>query len=147
MVRPNGARRGSMSVEFGLVSPILITVLFGIIEYGTLFSTMLSIQSATRDGARWGATPNFNVETAPEAAADHTRESLELLGLDCSEATEMAGSCAIDAGPDPLEGYLAITVTTTIEYHPVTGGLLPVPQELVARSSFLLSDQTPAEDL
>jgi hypothetical protein len=134
-----------MTVEFGLVSPVLITVLFGIVEYGTLFSIMLSIQSATRDGARWGATPNYSIDTAPDAAVQHVRESLELLGLDCSESTELAGDCSIEAIEDPLEGYLAITVTTRIEYTPVTGGLLPVPSELVARSSFVLSDQTPAE--
>ena len=145
MRRSPGAKRGSMTVEFGLVSPVLITVLFGIVEYGTMFSTMLSIQSATRDGARWGATPNYDVTTAPEAAVQHVRESLELLGLDCSESTELAGQCSIEALEDPLEGYLAITVTTRIEYNPVTGGLLPVPDELVARSSFMLSDQTPAE--
>lgn len=145
MGRPSSPRRGSMSVEFALISPVLITLLFGIIEYGTLFSMMLSLQSATRDGARWGATPNYDITTAPDAAIAHVRESLELLGLDCSETTEDAGQCEIEAIADPLEGFQAISVTTRIDYNPITGGLLPVPEELVARSSFLLSDQTEPE--
>jgi|GEM_PF-6330844 len=139
------ARRGTNSIEFGFSLPILMGILFAILEYGTMFNRMLSVQSATRDGARWGATPNYDVDTASEAAIEHVRESLALLGIICDDTAELAGACNISAEPDPLEGYLAITVTTTIQYNPITGGLLPAPESLVARSSWVLADQTPSE--
>lgn len=138
-------RRGSNAIEFGLSVPILFAILFAILEYGTMFNRMLSVQSATRDGARWGATNNYNVDTASEAAIAHVQESLALLGILCDESADASGSCTIEAEPDPIEGYLAITVTTTLIYAPITGGLLPAPETLTARSSFVLADQTPSE--
>lgn len=142
---PLHGRRGSNAIEFGFTLPVLFSILFAILEYGTMFNRMLSVQSATRDGARWAATPNFDVDSAPEAAIEHVRESLGLLGVLCDEASEHAGACTIIAESDPLEGYEAITVTTEIQYVPITGGLLPAPASLRARSSFVLADQTPSE--
>lgn len=144
--RPLRGRRGSNLIEFALCSPVLILVLFGIIEYGSMFNRMLSVQSATRDGARWGATPNFNIETAPAAAVSHVRESLELLGLSCTEADEAAGGCGITAETEELEGLLAITVRTELEYASVCGGLLPIPETLNAMTSFVLVDQVDPDD-
>jgi hypothetical protein len=148
MARPllSRARRGSNLIEFALCSPVLILVLFGIIEYGSMFNRMLSVQSATRDGARWGATPNFDIETAPAAAVAHVRESLSLLGMSCSEADEAAGGCEITAEADELEGLLAITVRTELVYESVCGGLLPIPDTLNAMTSFVLVDQVDPDD-
>ncbi len=140
------ARRGSNLIEFALTSPVLILVLFGIIEYGTMFNRMLAVQSATRDGARWAATPNFTIDSAPDQAVAHVRESLGLLGLSCSEAEQAAGDCTIEAEEEDLEGLIAVTVRTTIDYRSVCGGLLPIPDNLHAMTSFVLVDQTPADE-
>ena len=59
-------RRGSQSVEFALCLPVIFSVLFGILEYGTMFNQWLSILSATRDGARWGASPGVEFDDAEE---------------------------------------------------------------------------------
>lgn len=144
--KPRHRRRGSNAIEFGFSAPILMGILFAILEYGTMFNRMLSVQSATRDGARWGATPNFNVDTAPDAAIAHVRESLAMLGIVCDESTELRGSCSITVEPEPVQGFEAISVTTVIQYAPITGGLLPAPENLIASSHFVLADQSPPED-
>ena len=45
------ARRGQTLVEFALVFPIFITMLFGLIEFGFVFNAVLAVNYAARDGA------------------------------------------------------------------------------------------------
>jgi Flp pilus assembly protein TadG len=49
---------GASAVEFALVSLILVTVLFGIIQFGYLFWQWLEMTHAAREGARWAALRN-----------------------------------------------------------------------------------------
>jgi Flp pilus assembly protein TadG len=47
----NRARAGAV-VEFAVVLPLLLTVLFGIIEYGWVFMVRQTLQNAAREGCR-----------------------------------------------------------------------------------------------
>lgn len=51
----NCKQRGTASVEFALVLPLLLSLLFGIIEFGFVFKDQLSLQQAAREGARVAA--------------------------------------------------------------------------------------------
>ncbi len=44
--------RGAVAVEFALILPILLLLVFGIIEFGLAFKDNLTLASATRAGAR-----------------------------------------------------------------------------------------------
>jgi len=44
--------RGAAVVEFAVVLPLLLTILFGIIEYGYIFMVRQTLQHAAREGAR-----------------------------------------------------------------------------------------------
>jgi Flp pilus assembly protein TadG len=65
--------RGAAAVEFALVVPLLLMVLFGILDYGLLFSNALSVKQGVREGARQGVVSNFGAacpmtwSTAPSA--------------------------------------------------------------------------------
>lgn len=45
---------GQAMVEFALILPIFIFILFGVIEFGWIFSNQISVTSAAREGAREG---------------------------------------------------------------------------------------------
>jgi hypothetical protein len=45
---------GSSAIEFALVLPVLIVLLFGIVEFGVLFYDKAMITNASREGARLG---------------------------------------------------------------------------------------------
>lgn len=53
-----GSERGAAAVEFALVFPLLVLVLFGIVEFGSIFNAQLMLTSAAREGARSMAINN-----------------------------------------------------------------------------------------
>lgn len=50
--KPRFERRGAAIVEFAVVLPLLLTILFGIIEYGWVFMVRQTLQNAAREGCR-----------------------------------------------------------------------------------------------
>jgi Flp pilus assembly protein TadG len=44
--------RGAVAVEFALVFPLLILVLFGVVEYGAVYNAQLVVTGAAREAAR-----------------------------------------------------------------------------------------------
>jgi Flp pilus assembly protein TadG len=58
----DASRKGTASVEFALILPLLLGLLFGIIEFGLLFKDQLSLQQAAREGSRVAAVGRACVE-------------------------------------------------------------------------------------
>src|SRR3972149_4234930 len=52
------AARGQSLVEFALVIPILLILVFGIIDFGMGLRSYISLTNATREGARFAAVGN-----------------------------------------------------------------------------------------
>jgi hypothetical protein len=62
--------RGAVLVEAALVFPLLMLLVFGIMEYGLLFRTNLSLSESTRAGTRVGAAqPRLPAQHENAAAA------------------------------------------------------------------------------
>lgn len=51
-----GEQRGAQLIEFALILPIMLSLLFGIVTGGVAFSHNLSLDNAARETARFGAT-------------------------------------------------------------------------------------------
>ncbi len=60
---------GSAAVEFALVLPLLLLILFGTIEFGILMYDQSVITNAAREGARWGAVQSIAL-THPISCSD-----------------------------------------------------------------------------
>jgi Flp pilus assembly protein TadG len=48
--------RGQSLVEFAMVAPILVLLIFGLVDLGRLYQAYVTVQGAARDGARYGVT-------------------------------------------------------------------------------------------
>jgi Flp pilus assembly protein TadG len=48
--------RGTSLVEFAMVAPLLVVLLFAIADFGRAFQTWITLTNAAREGARLGAT-------------------------------------------------------------------------------------------
>lgn len=82
-VRQRRDHRGASAVEFALVVPILLLLVFGMVQYGLYFWSAQGGSSATRDAARRAAVGDLR--TCPEFRA-YVRDQIGSLG-DASTAT------------------------------------------------------------
>lgn len=66
------SEEGAAAVEFALIASLLFLMVFGIIEFGRIFSEIEVLNSAAREGARAAAVrgTSEDVEAAVVAAAD-----------------------------------------------------------------------------
>jgi len=55
-------RRGQTLVEFALTLPILLILLFGVIEFGRIFQAWVTLQNAARAAVRLATTGNYDEE-------------------------------------------------------------------------------------
>jgi len=70
-------RRGAAAVEMAAVTPFLMLMLLGIIEFGWLFTVRQGLVTAAREGARVAALPG----STPADVEDRVRLYLNPLGL------------------------------------------------------------------
>lgn len=110
--------RGSALVEFAMVMPLLLMLVFGIMESGWLFAQLTETRNAAREGARlavvdFGSASEIALETCNRAV-------LSSNGAVVSVAT--SGDT-----DDPI-GDPTASVTVTIEnsYNSLTGFLDPI---------------------
>lgn len=90
---------GGAAVEFALVLPILVLLVFGIVEFGGAFNTDLSVTHAAREGARLAAVGNWDKAVVEARATPLTVGG----GLDVADPVY---------GSDPdLGDYVEITVS------------------------------------
>jgi Flp pilus assembly protein TadG len=84
---PNQRRRsrqeGAAAVEFALVAPLLIILVFGIISFGILFAQQLSLGNAARQGARFGVVEG---RTCADIAAE-AKAASQTIGLNPASVT------------------------------------------------------------
>lgn len=90
---------GASAVEFALLLPVLMLILFGIIFGGFAFNTKLTITQAAREGARFAATlPTEDGTTPPAADADWFDDVVE----------RIEESAFGDAGLNTGERYICV---------------------------------------
>ena len=69
-LRLRKSERGASLVEFALVVPILLALVFGIIEFGWIFNGYITITGAAREGARLAAV-GADIEVIEAAVENH----------------------------------------------------------------------------
>lgn len=126
LVRLVRARDGSFAVELALLAPVLILLVGGVLDYGTMTYQAMALQSAARSAAEYLRTHPSDVAGANAVAA--AASSLQPQGLavtsgsvcECPGGT--AAACtAVCAGGALPNLYLAVTVTQNF------APLLPYP--------------------
>jgi Flp pilus assembly protein TadG len=97
--------RGVTAVEFGLIVPILLILVLGIIEFGHAFQVQGTLSSAAREGARAMALRNDPVQ-----ARDAVQEAAAALNPGVTDA-----QISISPASCPT-GMSDTNVTLTIDY-------------------------------
>lgn len=69
-------RRGAVAVEFAIVAPILVAILFGLIELGRTFEMQNLLEVAAREGARFASMDRDGMLAPGESANDKMIEDV-----------------------------------------------------------------------
>lgn len=122
-------RTGSTTVEFALVLPVLMVLLFGIVEFGLIFKDVLAINQAAREGARAAAVGSTtSTITARVTASATTLKTANITTTSTyrtltngtwSSWTTLSDSADANAAPSGAQVKVAISYPHTL----VTGGL------------------------
>lgn len=120
--------RGASAVEFALVLPLLMMILFGIIEFGIALYRQAILTNASREGARVGIVQC--TANCPSMAAT-VNTYLANAGINPGEVTPDYGTCPAVAFPNPV----CVTLTMPYTFVVLPGLTSVAPQiNLVART-------------
>ena len=108
-------QRGQSLVEFALVIPLFLVLVFGIIDFGLGLKSWITITNAAREGARYAAVTCG--ETTGDAAVIAKTEDA---------AADLAGDVDVTVTNCPGESTESVIVEVEYEYTLITplGGLL-----------------------
>jgi hypothetical protein len=74
-------------VEFALALPILLLLLFGVIEFGRFLQAWLALENGARFGVRYAITGNFDPQYCDDAGA--------ALGLSAADGADGSIDCKV----------------------------------------------------
>jgi Flp pilus assembly protein TadG len=98
---------GAELVEFAIVLPLLLLVVFGIVDFGMLFQRYQAVTNAAREGARVAVLPLYN----DADVAARVSQYLTAAGL-----TETATVPPPDRASVSLGGQCINVVTVSVDY-------------------------------
>ena len=133
---PRENERGSNLIEFALVLPVLLVLLFGIIEASWAFAQQNDVRHGAREGARLAATDYGTVATiAGEVCArmdivyPSKTPTVTLTPIAGTGELGDTATITVSTSPDSLTGlsnaiFGSLTLDSTIEFRleqPITG--------------------------
>ncbi|MCL4378161.1 MAG: pilus assembly protein [Actinobacteria bacterium] len=74
-------QKGAAAVEFALILPILVTIVFGIFEFGIAFNNWISLTHAAREGARLAAVGQYTDQKVRDSAPSVQIQTINVTGL------------------------------------------------------------------
>ena len=113
MGRKHRSERGANIVEFAMITPLLILLLVGVIEFSWTLATNLDVKQGAREAARLTAV-NYP-DTGNAGLAGEICSRMDLIGSDSSTTITWSSD---DGTPDVGEG---VTVTVSTPHETLTG--------------------------
>ena len=107
------SQKGAAMVEFAIVLPVLLLIVFGIIEFSLALYNKAVITNASREGARMGivyAEPAITTGEITTTVENYCQDFLVSFGAAAAPATTVAG------GPCG-EGTSGNSLTVTVDYQ------------------------------
>jgi Flp pilus assembly protein TadG len=127
-------QHGGAAVEFALVLPVFVAVLFGMVDYGWYFYQKFTLASAIREGVRLGATYKEGGATDPATAA------LTEAGLRCDAGSVPKTAVAWTSGYVDAAPVRKVWIEGQYTFKPLVG-LVPMPASAMKYKMTMLLEQ------
>ncbi len=127
IIRKNN--RGQGLLEFALVLPFLLVIVFGVFDLGRVFFTTITLVSASREGVRHLTVHPDDVSNDPQFIGTYlvTKEEARNSGINLSTDQVVITCTNVDDNSDNCDGGEAAVVTVTQDFDLILGWLLPSP--------------------
>jgi Flp pilus assembly protein TadG len=141
-MRRTADERGTTALEFGLVAPVILLMVFGILQYGYLFWSLETASATAREAAR---------RLAVGTDWDCTREEVEAAAAIPAVGDSVqvpAPTYATDDGTPLGSAAVGALVTVVVRFDSLDLHLpfLPLPDEAVGRATARV-ENLPAPEL
>ena len=126
-------QRGQAVIELALTLPLLLVVVFGIIDFGFMFQRYESVTNAAREGARIGILADYTAAEAQNRALSYLAASglngpIRACGgaiLKDSRCAQMTTSTVTVAGSTPAKTVDQVTVIVEYDHeHSFVGPIM-----------------------
>ena len=127
--RLSRCERGLAAIEFAIVAPLMLFMLFGITAYGVFFGAAHSVQQLAANSARV-AMSGVDNEERQSLVADYVANAVPRDGLLLADKLDVDVSEAEDS-----PGYILVTVTYDANDLPIWNlyNGLPLPERTIVR--------------
>jgi Flp pilus assembly protein TadG len=122
-------QRGQDMLEFAIVLPLLLLILFGVLDLGRVFHAAITITNIAREGARHASI--YPGATQGEVAAVAHDEALNS-GVDLSSSVITRSCTDADANGTCDSGF-PVRVTITYNFDLLFGEIINLPQIQLTR--------------
>jgi len=108
------SRRGAAVVEFAIVAPLFLLLVFGIIEFGRMVMVQQVITNAAREGARQGIVPGSSSSQVNNTVSTYLNGT-------------SIGGATTTVSPDPAAATYGQGITVTVSVPFTSVSWLPSP--------------------
>ena len=154
---PRATRRGQSLVEFALVSPLLVMLVFGIVDFGRAIYYENAITNAAREGSRvailpdnpcntvYGGTPANSSGGSPSCGASGGSGGTTVCGAVEGEASIVGHWSCTEGGTLPSGAGTADTAYVEVDQYQNESTLPPctVPSPNTGANAVVVSQSTP----
>jgi Flp pilus assembly protein TadG len=136
------SEHGNVIVEFAIVLPIFLLIVWGVVDFARAFYTSNSLATAVREGARFAAVKDWPSGTTT-AAVTTRRISTDSAKMRVRTAFNAFGGAVVDTSkvvvtPPGADGLVTVEVTgydwfTTTPLKLITGGKITMKKKAVFR--------------
>ncbi len=105
-------------VEFAILLPVLLVILFGVLDLGRIMHAVITITNAAREGARYGS---MYPSDGPGIVAT-VRQEAQSSGIDLTDTTR---ATIIQSCPSGCGRGLPLRIEVTYQFQLILGGFLP----------------------
>jgi Flp pilus assembly protein TadG len=127
-------QQGAAAVEFALVAPLLLVLVFGVVSYGYMLSFRQALSQGAAEGARAAAVSPYPTATAKQTSAlNAINDALDVraYGITCTGVAAgsplkkdgvTVGSCAVTTAAcdsDPTKDCVTVSLDYLYKDHPL----------------------------